>query len=1066
MSNPSPSPPRKPRPPIENAQSSSNLSIQRTMSTQSLNQARSPIIPSAVRPAAGQVIRGMGESRRPPGPAPVMPSGIQSPQVPVPIIPDILRATSASGDRQIKEVSIPQFQRRIDSSSSVNSNNSSVLNSSASMPRRPPPPRVPAIASQPPVTSSNRKVNAIPRPRPVPPPIRPPGIPIDQPPPPTVKSEQVKSTRSIRPPPKINESKSSIQIIAPTTEPPTIKGKKEKVVVVEQVNRRDRPDPEFEDSDDDIDKEADKKDFLERAVKQPKIPISDIKKIEKITENAQDNLIAINNDAKNDDDEMPEKLKDEIGLGRQESVELSIVNSEIQSIVPTKSFTTKSIKEYNDEDDNQEGDDSESDDDDDNENEPANKIDNSLFTQRLTIMAQKENEQRKLALEKANVNYDSVANLIPPPPTEANLMYQQSRLAELLPRGRFSIRCLEGFNIRRKEDIQNFFKNDVFIKFKLGLSAGLPYKPTEVHKKQNDNPKFNDEIIFFDVIDPNLYIMNDDLQLIIEVYHKGPKVDECMGVVNMSVVRFFRQPFTIYEERVPLKYLNSNDNTNSKLRLEFIFEEARSGMFVITLYEARDLRIVDPINRQDPYVEIQLSKNYVKQSKVIKNDNEYGHDKPIGFTHFCLLPYMNSRPEDAQQDIFDLFYYEKINRYDETQSEEIPKGELVFKITYLPAGKLTILIDKAKGLQFPPDYKPSSNTDVTRLDAYASLSIEGKAVNMLKRTPVDKDGGNDPIWHSEVEFDIVDQYIAVLEVYHQGINGADILLGYCEFSLLQVFRNGHIDFWIALKQNKAKGGFIEIGNVYIDCKFSGLSGIAYPQYRPDVDSFDDTVRKILPDKSKETILEDDQDQVIDARKPIDTIPTEEDYANMKKPDEKSELPTDKPDIETEFTEDEIKAAFNFIDLNHNNFIGASEIRHILICMGELITDEEIDMMISMVDLDGDGQVSYKEFYALVVTPNPEKVDLHKQIQKSIDDELLQGTIDRKDIEEILKGNHMINVTSVQRKVDTIMKHIQNITEQIITLNEFVIIAKKFPNILFPTIGINNSMSNSMKNSSL
>ena len=39
-------------------------------------------------------------------------------------------------------------------------------------------------------------------------------------------------------------------------------------------------------------------------------------------------------------------------------------------------------------------------------------------------------------------------------------------------------------------------------------------------------------------------------------------------------------------------------------------------------------------------------------------------------------------------------------------------------------------------------------------------------------------------------------------------------------------------------------------------------------------------------------------------------------------------------------------------------MGAAEIRHILICMGELITDEEIDMMIQMVDFDGDGQVLY------------------------------------------------------------------------------------------------------------
>lgn len=44
---------------------------------------------------------------------------------------------------------------------------------------------------------------------------------------------------------------------------------------------------------------------------------------------------------------------------------------------------------------------------------------------------------------------------------------------------------------------------------------------------------------------------------------------------------------------------------------------------------------------------------------------------------------------------------------------------------------------------------------------------------------------------------------------------------------------------------------------------------------------------------------------------------------------------------SEFTDDEISAAFKFLDLDHNQHIGAAEIRHILICMGELITDEEV-----------------------------------------------------------------------------------------------------------------------------
>ena len=47
---------------------------------------------------------------------------------------------------------------------------------------------------------------------------------------------------------------------------------------------------------------------------------------------------------------------------------------------------------------------------------------------------------------------------------------------------------------------------------------------------------------------------------------------------------------------------------------------------------------------------------------------------------------------------------------------------------------------------------------------------------------------------------------------------------------------------------------------------------------------------------------------------------------------------------TEFTDEEIAAAFKFLDLDRNLHIGAAEIRHILICMGELITDEEVPLL--------------------------------------------------------------------------------------------------------------------------
>lgn len=66
-----------------------------------------------------------------------------------------------------------------------------------------------------------------------------------------------------------------------------------------------------------------------------------------------------------------------------------------------------------------------------------------------------------------------------------------------------------------------------------------------------------------------------------------------------------------------------------------------------------------------------------------------------------------------------------------------------------------------------------------------------------------------------------------------------------------------------------------------------------------------------------------------------------------------------------FTDAEIKDAFLSFDLDKNTFIGAAEIRHVLANIGESVSDQEVDEMIRMVDKDGDGQVSFAEFYAMV-----------------------------------------------------------------------------------------------------
>ena len=62
--------------------------------------------------------------------------------------------------------------------------------------------------------------------------------------------------------------------------------------------------------------------------------------------------------------------------------------------------------------------------------------------------------------------------------------------------------------------------------------------------------------------------------------------------------------------------------------------------------------------------------------------------------------------------------------------------------------------------------------------------------------------------------------------------------------------------------------------------------------------------------------------------------------------------------------EEMKEAFREFDLDKNGYVGAAEIAHILQSMGEKATDDEVDEMILMADLDGDGQVSFEEFVVL------------------------------------------------------------------------------------------------------
>merc|ERR1712032_78751 len=69
------------------------------------------------------------------------------------------------------------------------------------------------------------------------------------------------------------------------------------------------------------------------------------------------------------------------------------------------------------------------------------------------------------------------------------------------------------------------------------------------------------------------------------------------------------------------------------------------------------------------------------------------------------------------------------------------------------------------------------------------------------------------------------------------------------------------------------------------------------------------------------------------------------------------------------TEDDIREAFKVFDKDDNGFISHSELRQVMLNLGEKLDDAEIKEMIREADLDDDGQVNYQEFVRMMMKHN-------------------------------------------------------------------------------------------------
>lgn len=64
-------------------------------------------------------------------------------------------------------------------------------------------------------------------------------------------------------------------------------------------------------------------------------------------------------------------------------------------------------------------------------------------------------------------------------------------------------------------------------------------------------------------------------------------------------------------------------------------------------------------------------------------------------------------------------------------------------------------------------------------------------------------------------------------------------------------------------------------------------------------------------------------------------------------------------------DDELREAFSIFDKDGNGMISADELKSALLNLGEKMDDVEIEAMMKAADLDGNGQIDYEEFIAMM-----------------------------------------------------------------------------------------------------
>ena len=283
-------------------------------------------------------------------------------------------------------------------------------------------------------------------------------------------------------------------------------------------------------------------------------------------------------------------------------------------------------------------------------------------------------------------------------------------------------------------------------------------------------------------------------------------------------------------------------------------------------------------------------------------------------------------------------------------------GRCMLTRQFYPAGMLTVRVVRGHALV--------QGDLIGGSDPYVKISLEGRMRSYATRTATIQKSGSEPYWDETFVFDVVDHAEMRLAVWDFDVMTEDDLVGEVLVDLGGVFKLGVRDAAVPLKRPTMFGTLEDCGLLVVEVDFVGPPGLAYPMLQSTRPAYTDAGRENRRLAGAADALRARKEKEAEAMMSEDAKRQAALAADMAGEKKEGEEEGEKKAGVDVLEDDDIEEAFRGLDLDSDLYLSRLELRHALTCMNEQITEMEIDEMVDMVDVDGDGQVAFYEFYQL------------------------------------------------------------------------------------------------------